>query len=404
MFCGAELIDNQAFPDSGQATVGQMLEMLWHGIAAVFGKIGAFIKKYPVFCVPVLLLAAGVFVLSALNATVFSGERVARQYFLAMMNNDGSAVYRCLDLPESQFVNRDAFDRYFNSLKQQKQNVGNYTVKERKTTSSKDTEEGLTRYYQITYYLHGSGSTQTMNLELVNVPAFFGLINSYKVMSEYVALGYTIDVPTGAAVMVDDISLTDPISYDDCDRYVIPAIFCNEHSIRIVHPLGEKEDRFTPRLSYGYDSGYVCSSMPYSSSVAETVSAQAQAQLNSIVSAIVAQQGFPGEVTLTADTEAQQEINETFRSLQSSWYDASKGTGYTSIQITSQRDSSDEQYFDADSVTYRCYLRFDYNYLRRRMTWLDEIEMQNGSDDGNATLYYAYENGAWVLEGFNCQI
>ena len=405
IFCGAELIDNHNFPDSTPNTV---MQALWDAVVAGCKKVKAVFQKHPQIAIPVALVVACGVGLSIANATVFSGKRAATKYFLSMMNNDGSAVYQYLDLPESDFVNMTKFNDYFQTLGYKNVDVGNYQVTEVSSSGSRLTDSGeegsITTDYEVTYYLRGDSGTRSMNIKVVNIPRFFGLLNSYKVISSYVATDYQVNVPTGSTVIVDDITLSDPVTRGDCDSYTIPSILCTDHTITINHPFGTQEGVFVPSSGSGYGNSYDCDSLPYNTATTEAVFAQAQAQFSSILNAAVARQAFPADIAQAGDADAQSRILEEFYDLQSDCYDVNNDTGYITVQITSSEDDSYQQSFSAGSIEYQCVIDYDYNYIRRRKNWYDEVEMQNGSDYGEATLTYVYENGAWVLEGFTCYL
>lgn len=404
MYCGAELIDNQNFPDNSTVTMKQALHALWDGAVGGFRKVKAVCKQHPQIAIPVIGIAGCCVCLSIANATVLSGKHTATKYFLAVMNNDGPAVYNYLDLPESDFVRLSTFNEYFKTLGYKDLNIGNYQVTEaRSSLFGVDGEAGsITTDYNITYYLRGDNSTRTMTVRVVNIPQALGLINYYKVISDCVATDYEINVPSGSTVTVGDITLSDPVEYADCDSYTIPSLYCQDYDITVTHPFGAEEATIHPTSGSSYNNVFNCNSLTYNTATTDALFAQALAQLNSILTSAVTRQDFPTDITCTQDADMQSDIQDTYDYLRANLYDTSSDTGYTSIQITDTTDDSDLQEFSVDEMTYQCSIDFSYNYTRRRKNWNDEVQMQNDSSYGNATLYYTYENGAWTLTGFNC--
>ena len=398
IYCGSELIDNQNFPETSEVDWKYVWQQIQSVTKSLCKKIQRFFKRHPKIAFPVLAAVGCFLALSIANATVLSGESVARRYFKALMNNDSRAVYACLDLPESQFVNASEFDEFFQSLGYQAHKIGDYEIEEY-TSSSNGSD--ITSNYHITYYIRGDSSTHSTSVEVVNVPLFFGLINRYKVLSSYVSSDFEVFVPAGATVSIDGIALSGATTYETYDRYIIPSLFCANHTIEVVHPLGSGDDTFVP--SSGYGDNYTFQEIHYNSDTVNTVYAQAQNQLNSILTAAIARQDFPADIVKFSDPD--NNVEERFTNLKSDLYDTSNNTGFTSIQITDTADESYQQGFDASTMMYNCTVRFDYSYTRRWQNyWSGETGVDNGTSHGQATFVYMYEEGIWTLESIGFQM
>ena len=391
--CGSELIDNQNFPAFDFEHLWQKLRS---GIGALYKKTRLFFNDHPKIALPIAALVGCFLLISILNATVFSGKSVARRYFKALMNNDSRAVYSCLDLPKSEFVNASAFDEFYKSLGYQARDVGNYKIVEKSSSDS-----ALTLSYGITYYLRGESSTHSTSVQVVNSPLFFGLINRYKVLSGYVSSNFEILVPSGSSVAVDGIALSDPTAYEGYDRFSIPSLFCTEHTIEVSHPLGYAEESFIP--SPGYGDSYTLSYVSYNSDTANAVYAQAQTQLNTILAAALARQQFPDGIVKYSGTSGN--VDEAFASLQSDLYNTSDNTGFTRIEIQNTSDQSSQQAFDISEIRYDCTVEFDYSYDRRWQNyWSGETGTDTSTSYGQATFTYRYEDGVWALENIDIRL
>lgn len=394
IYCGSELIDNQNFPETSEVD----WKYVWQQIQSVTKSLCKKIQRHPKIAFPVLAAVGCFLALSIANATVLSGESVARRYFKALMNNDSRAVYACLDLPESQFVNASEFDKFFRSLGYQAHNIGDYEIKEYTTSSI---ESDITSNYYITYYVRGDSSTHSTSVEVVNVPLFFGLINRYKVLSDYISSDFGVIVPAGSTVSVDGIILDGSTAYENYDRYSIPSLFCTGHDIAVSNSLGSAEDSFVP--SPGYGDSYTVYAVNYNADTVNAVYAQAQNQLNSILTAAIARQDFPADIVKSGD--ADNNVADRFSDLKSRLYDTSNNTGFTNIQVTATTDQSSQQVFDASTIQYNCTMRFDYSYARRWQNyWSGETGIDNGTSYGQAAFTYVYEDGVWALESISFQM
>lgn len=398
IYCGSELIDNQNFPETSEVDWKYVWQQIQSVTKSLCKKIQRFFKRHPKIAFPVLAAVGCFLALSIANATVLSGESVARRYFKALMNNDSRAVYACLDLPESQFVNASEFDKFFRSLGYQAHNIGDYEIKEYTTSSI---ESDITSNYYITYYVRGDSPTHSTSVEVVNVPLFFGLINRYKVLSDYISSDFGVIVPAGSTVSVDGIILDGSTAYENYDRYSIPSLFCTGHDIAVSNSLGSAEDSFVP--SPGYGDSYTVYAVNYNADTVNAVYAQAQNQLNSILTAAIARQDFPADIVKSGD--ADNNVADRFSDLKSRLYDTSNNTGFTNIQVTATTDQSSQQVFDASTIQYNCTMRFDYSYARRWQNyWSGETGIDNGTSYGQAAFTYVYEDGVWALESISFQM
>lgn len=165
--------------------------------------------------------------------------------------------------------------------------------------------------------------------------------------------------------------------------------------------LGSAEDSFVP--SPGYGDSYTVYAVNYNADTVNAVYAQAQNQLNSILTAAIARQDFPADIVKSGD--ADNNVADRFSDLKSRLYDTSNNTGFTNIQVTATTDQSSQQVFDASTIQYNCTMRFDYSYARRWQNyWSGETGIDNGTSYGQAAFTYVYEDGVWALESISFQM
>ncbi len=424
MYCGAELIDNQNVP---QQAVTPTVQVDWKSITRSCGKGWTLVKRYPQVSIPVMVLIVILVVYAFLNGVVYTPKNTVVRYFDAVQKENVESLYSCMDLPESQFISYDSFKRMWDQMDGAELQVSSYEITEAGKTRSASSvdplmllfgladpddyidssdgqeENSLVKTYLVNYHITGKDEIQSMQVRLIGEPVMGGLFKNYKVLSNYIVQDYSVTVPVGSTVTVDDIALTGGNTSQDGDVYTIPAIFQGEHIITVESSLGGISDTvFLSSSDYYGDSGYTCFYIPYSDATCSALFEQAKAQLNTIMAGAMTRQAWPDDVAVTTDPDEAEDVAYTYQRLQENLFNTERGSGYTSFQFTEIFDESDhDQSFSSDGARYTCAVDFKYNYTRRYVNWNDEVELNNGSSSGSAYLDYVYNNGTWQLCGLS---
>lgn len=424
MYCGTELIDNQnVAPQPAAPTV----QDAWRDVKRTGGQSLALIKRYPQISIPVAVLVVILLVYAFLNGLVYTPKNAVVRYFGALKQGNVQSIYDCMDLPESQFISYDSFNRMWGEMGTPSLQVSSYEITEAGSrlsassvdplmllfgqvdpddyTDSSDPQEqsSLVKTYLVNYHTPGNDEIQSLQVRLIGEPMMGGLFQNYKVLSDYIVQDYLVTAPSGSTVTVDGIALTDGSASQNGDVYTIPAIFQGEHTITVESALGGLSDTvFLSSSDYYGDSGYSCSYIPYSDATCSALFEQAKTQLNTIMAGALTRQAWPADVAVTTDPDDAEDVAYTYQRLQENLFDTERGSGYTSFQFTEISDQSDhDQRFSSDGARYTCAMDFRYNYTRRYVNWNDEVEMNNGSSSGSAYLDYVYNNGTWQLCGLS---
>ncbi len=229
IFCGEEMMDDQ--PESVT-----LLQFLQNRAQVLFktgyqgGRRQATILAHRhkkiltlVIVSVALLLVAGIGLRIFLNP-----ERVAIRFFEDYMDGNWEAVYKNLNLPLAETMDKDHF--LLAAQNWRPEEYLDYQVKE-----EKGYEDELFLRYRITYSTSSSTSSSTMIVTLAKSDKFLGIFNRYKVtLDELVAENCSVALPTGATLLVDGEPIEITAAGDGL--YVLPPLFAGEHILQASHP------------------------------------------------------------------------------------------------------------------------------------------------------------------------
>lgn len=424
--CGVKLIDDQdTAGQTGAAAVN--VQDIWQSVAQGGQKGLNWAKQHYRITIPVAVVILAVILFALLSGLAFNPKNTVERYFNALQQGDTSAIYSCMDLPESEFISYDSFCTMWEQMGSPSLQVSSYEIRDadarRSSTTSVDPlallfgqvnldaydsdsdsqeEDSLVKTYTVEYHVSGNSDTQSLQVRLVGEPVAGGLFKNYKVLSDYIMLNYNVTVPAGTTVTVDEIPLSGATSSEGSDEYTIPAIFRGSHTITVDSTLGSMSDTLLISSSgdgYGY-TGYTCSEIPYNESTRAAIFEQAKTQLSAVISSALAREAWPADVAVSPD--GAEDVSYTYQRLQENLFNTDRGSGYTSFQITDINDTSDQdQSFSPAYTQYTCVVEYMYSYIYRYVNWYDEVEMQNGSSYGSAYLTYEYNDGTWQLCGLS---
>lgn len=189
-------------------------------------------KKKIIIGVVVLVLAIVIIVLSCLSSN-FKPNKIAKDYFLAIINNDTDELYKYSDVDNSGLTSKKIFKKVYD---EDKIKVENYSVQ-----SSEVSSDGLSATVTINYTLEGVSEANTTDIYLVKAKnKKFLIFDNWKVSgdSSVVKQNYEVKVPENSTLKIEGISASkkwlSKDSGDDYDLYVIPQIFIGEYDATIT--------------------------------------------------------------------------------------------------------------------------------------------------------------------------
>ena len=252
--CGAEMIDNQppvqrkvsadllmkgsGLPKKALNISRKGLDLSKKGLEAVKKGIPQFItklKSLPKIVKMASAIALALFVaiiaFSMIGSTVTGPESVVNGYFKAKTNGDWNKVFGYLSINESEFVNKDSFNRFMEN--ESKLEIVNYKIS--------GSDSGFLTTYTVSYLTKGSSARQTEVVTLVKTGGkrllFF---DDYRINADGLTVSnYQIHIPQSAVAYLNDIELIQALSNEpneDFSTFIIPDIFPGIYSMKVEHP------------------------------------------------------------------------------------------------------------------------------------------------------------------------
>lgn len=186
-------------------------------------------------------LAAALIIIFVIVGNVTSNPKnIVKKYFKAVNACNWDKVYACMDIPDGDFITKDALAAVNKDITATK--ITNFEVEELESSSS-----AISKHYIVTYYKTGdSRSTQTVDLVKAGKHMLFW--NKYKVSSSnLVSNDYELSVMAGSTVTIDGIKVdskyikeTSASDKDDSvQTYHFDALFSGEHELLITHEMYE---------------------------------------------------------------------------------------------------------------------------------------------------------------------
>ncbi|MEG1459409.1 MAG: zinc ribbon domain-containing protein [Acetivibrio sp.] len=161
----------------------------------------------------------------------YDTESIAQQYFIQYMNADWKAVYKNMDLIESNFLTEKNFIKAME--KQEGKEIRNFYITDTKKSNGRNL-----CVITISYQEKASDVEQSFTISLIKQPQKkYGIFDCWKVDSyELLVNEYLITVPKGVMVTLDGVSLDK--SYlaetdEKVDYYTLPVLFRGRHEIKL---------------------------------------------------------------------------------------------------------------------------------------------------------------------------
>jgi len=184
-------------------------------------------KKKIIIGIVVAVLAVVIVVLSCLSGN-FKPNKIAKDYFLAVVNQDVDALYKYAGVDNSGLTSKKILKKVYD---EDKIKLENYSVQ-----SSNISSDGLSATVTINYTLEGSSNSSTTNIYLVkDKHNKFLIFDNWKISggSSIVNQDYEIKVPKGSVVKIEGIKVNkkwlSKNKDSEKDTYVIPKIFKGEY-------------------------------------------------------------------------------------------------------------------------------------------------------------------------------
>ena len=341
-----------------------------------------------------VLLGGGYYYLG----TLITPEKVAENYFNALMANDADKIYSFMSIEESKFTTKEMFKKVVkNTTKDQpKVEVVNYEVGKPKY----DDLTKMTTKVTITYVLKDVEKSQTMDIKLTKAKdAKWLLYDNWQVSTAAYteAKDFEIRVQPGSTVKiegtkVDKKYLNEDLSSYSYDVYVIPSMFTGKYKIGLSLPIGlETEDLVSVSTeSYYYPS---ISSSTLTKKSSAKLEKQVISDMQTIYDNAIAKTAFADIKSNFEFTDCDLgDLETTYNELVSDLAGASN----TLTKIKFKKAELGSLYVDEDgefsiSVTVKS------DYTVSYTDYSGEVKTHSDTESDYATLYYTYVDGAYKL-------
>lgn len=211
-------------------------------------KIKEMSKKNKIISVIAIVLVVALITVYLVLNNMTKPEKIAEKFFNATMSYDVDAVYKFLDVEESEFTTKEMLKRISSSDIDEDDipKVLNYTVAKPVVSS-----DGLSVTVTITYVVEGDDDSETASIKLVkdkNKKWLFFDNWKVSVSGTDTVKGYEIKVMKDSKVTIEGVEVNSKYidkkeSDDTLDVYSMPAMFATYYDIVITLPIGiEIED------------------------------------------------------------------------------------------------------------------------------------------------------------------
>jgi hypothetical protein len=348
-------------------------------------------KKNKMIACVIAIVVIAFLLFYTLVGSKFTPKAIAKDYFLAIINQDANKLYDYLDIEKSEFTTKDMFVKVMaeeNSVK-----VANYTVDSVQKDSS-----GLSVTVTITYFLENSKDSKTMNIVLVKQKnKKYGIFNNWKVSADedVTVDDYKIKVLKDSKVTIEDVLVDTKYIDSDAsdgtyDVYVIPAMFKQKYHAVITLPYGfdvEDDMNVTSYASYTYS--FSKDSLP--EKVQETIKNTVKTGLQTLYDGAKDKKSFDDiKSSFEYNNVDLETLKETYENLVSGLEDKGlTSITYKDIDIVSFKTYSEQ--------TFYAYIKATYDY---ELSYESNGEEKTHSSENKYTylyVYFTYEDGAFRI-------
>lgn len=335
----------------------------------------------------------------------FSAEHKAKEYFVALVNEDYDSVYSLFNINSSDEKN---FLLKKDGLKQYRASMGltdvlNYKVNDDNKSFWKfEKSDDIRKEVVISYTNRGDSNEHYFTVNLVKESA-----KKYYIFDEwsidYVGIASSnvkINVLEGAKVKVDDIEI--PEKYSSKGQliggttYTIPMIFAGKHKIEVS--LGGMETLKLTETIKGNNDTLFFDDMRLSKETAEELQELAITNMKSVYLAAINNESFDKIKDIFVQDE------ETLKSIKTLYEELAQGLNNDSRHVTKidfntvNTEINSTEAVVTKSVTYQIYYSYYYT------PWFGDPEWRDSNNMGNLYIRseFKYVDGKWLQTDLGC--
>jgi len=390
-YCGAELVDNTA----GGVPVGDYAKkgLNWFKKTAL-----PFVLKYKKIGIPIIVIAALGVGFYAAGSVLSDPQRIVSKYVDGVKNEDWAGVYSLLDLEENDFIGVDNFTKYCETNANNYSEITSYNIIEQMPDRTK---EELIKSYIVSYVTSGASSEDSFELKLVKQEGKSWLFYpTYKISTQNMLGECSVLTYPNATVSIDGIDITST-GIDDSGyaTYYVSSVFQGEHTLKISHELFEDYED-TLYIS-DYPETVNLDTLKLKENVSTELASLTQSNFKTMCEGAIAGKEFENlGITCTKDDDKLDSLIEQYEYF-SERIKREDGTGIKNITLSDFSDNSSQKSVNR-TMTYRCYVTFDYTYTYTYKYGEEVMEVSPEYErDGYVSITYTYEDGKWVMSSFD---
>ena len=362
-------------------------------------------NKIIIAVVAVLVILCGLLYYFGKMAT--DPKKIVEKYLDSISSHEYAEAYECMDIESTEFTTKDLFVKVMeNKNGENEADMVNYTIQEVLD------QNPLVKEYDITYTRKGSSGISSMNVTLVKQASKKWLFyDDYKIAEDgLIAKDYSITVPEGTEVYIDDIKVDEKYeeepdtSYSSAIKektYTIPSIFVGIHKIKVSSPFS-KDYVFD---EYIEDGGYT---NVYGVELTDTAKAEvpriAEEFVGKYATSAIGKKSLDELKTYFSADADMDNIQDDYDDLMDYGVNE-EGFGVKSITFDRSKSTAEEEYKMGSS--YCVSVDYEYNYTALKENWFEETIEEYTPDslhDGSANIYFVYEDGKWKISDFYINI
>ena len=326
--------------------------------------------------------------------TLVTPEKVAEDYFNALVELDAKKIYKFLQVEDTEFTTEEMFEKVIKNTtdKNSKVEIVNYEVGSVKY----DDLTKMTAKVTITYVEKDKDKSQTVDVKLAKgkdkkwlfYDEWLVVTTAYEVKTDV-----TVKVEKGATVKIEGVKLNKKYLDEDSstsysDYYKVPAMFGGKYKFNVKYTNGLETEELVNVASGGYYASLSASSL--TKKTKEAINKQMMTDVQLFYDSVIGKKTF-------ADIKSSFEFTDCDLTNLTSAYDTlSSDLATASNQLTKLKVKSSEIssiYSNSDgSLSISGTLTYDYT-----VSYQSSGQAQTHSDEATNYVTFTYEkvNGSY---------
>ena len=353
----------------------------------------------------IIILGAMIYFLVPYIFDNFSAEHKAKQYFVALVNEDYDSVYSLFNINTEDDKN---FLLKKDGIKQYRASAGltdvlNYKVNDNSPFWKMDKDDEIRKEVVISYTNRGDSKEHTFTVNLVKESAKkYYIFDDWSI--DYVGIAASnvkINVAEGAKVKVDDVEIpekyltTGEVPGDS--TYTIPIIFTGNHKIEVSKDGLETLKR--NETVTGNNDNISLDDMRLSKDTAEVLEELAINNMKSVYLAALNGDSFDKIKDIFVQDE------DSLTSIKAQYDELAQGLNNDSRHVTKIDFTSVKTDIDVTEpvVTKTVFYQIYFSYYYR--PWFGDPEWKDSNNTGSMYIRteFKYVDGKWLQTDLGCQ-